>query len=68
MTVAILASCKLCGRPIDNVRDAWRESAGWVSPNGAKAMTGAHQTGELAHATCVAAIRSGVNVSQESLA
>lgn len=60
-------TCKLCGDPIDEVRDAWRESCGWVSPNGAKAMTGAQQTGELAHAACVASIRAGVSVGQESL-
>lgn len=59
--------CKLCGYPIEDTRSAWRESVGWVSPNGAKAMTGAHQTGELAHAECVASIRVGVNVAQESL-
>ena len=59
--------CKLCGQPISSLRAAWRESVGWVSPNGAKAMTGATQTGELAHAACVTLIRSGVNVAQESL-
>lgn len=59
--------CKLCGSEIESVKDAWRESAGWVSPHGAKAMTGAHQTGALAHAECVTSIRAGVNVAQESL-
>jgi hypothetical protein len=59
--------CKLCGQPISSLRSAWRESAGWVSPHGAKAMTGAHQTGALAHAECVASIRAGVSVAQESL-
>jgi hypothetical protein len=59
--------CKLCGQSVDDPREAWRESVGWVSPHGAKAMTGAQQTGELAHATCVAAIRAGVNAGQVSL-
>ena len=59
--------CKLCGQPIENVRQAWREQTGWVSPVGAKAMTGAVATGELAHAVCVSLLRSGVSAEQERM-
>lgn len=59
--------CELCGREIDQPKSAWRQSVGWVSPNGAKSMTGAMQTGKLAHATCVVRLREGFNVHQESL-
>ena len=59
--------CKVCGKPITQPRSAWRESIGWVSPSGAKGMTAAHQTGELAHAECVALLRSGVNLEQRAL-
>ena len=61
------AVCKLCGRPIESPRQAWREQIGWVSPVGAKAMTGARPTGEQAHAECVAQLRAGVAVGQDSL-
>jgi len=60
-------TCKLCGKEITQPRSAWREAVGWVSPNGAKAMTGAHQTGQLAHEECVALQRAGVAVEQTSL-
>ena len=60
-------TCKLCGGPIDAVRRAWRESVGWVSPNGAKAMTCAAQTGGLAHAECVSLLKAGVSLGQERL-
>lgn len=63
-----MTECKLCGLPIEDPRKAWREACGWVSPNGAKAMTGATQTGELAHAECVTMLRAGVNVEQQTLA
>lgn len=59
--------CELCGREIDEPKSAWRQSVGWVSPNGAKSMTGATQTGKLAHSTCVVRLREGFNVHQESL-
>ena len=59
--------CKICGRPIDQLRQAWKEQVGWVSPHGAKSMTGAKATGELAHAECVSLLRSGVAVGQDSL-
>lgn len=59
--------CKLCGKPIDLLSQAWREQVGWVSPHGAKAMTGAEQTGELAHAECIALLRAKVRVGQGSL-
>lgn len=59
--------CKLCGKPIEMPRLAWRESIGWVSPDGAKAMTGAKQTGELAHEGCISLLRAGVAFEQESL-
>lgn len=62
-----MTACKLCGREIDNPRQAWREQTGWVSPVGAKAMTGAQATGELAHAECVSLLRSGVAIGQDSL-
>ena len=60
-------TCKLCGRPLENVRQAWREQMGWVSPKGAKSMTGAKPTGELAHPECVSLLRSRVAVGQDSL-
>jgi hypothetical protein len=60
-------TCKLCGRPIENVRQAWKEQTGWVSPHGAKSMTGAHTTGELAHAECVSLLRSKVSPEQERM-
>ena len=60
--------CKLCGRPIDSPRSAWKESKGWVSPHGAKGMTLAKPTGELAHPECVQLLKVGVNIEQSSLA
>ena len=59
--------CKLCGEIIVRPKEAWREQTGWVSPVGAKAMTGAHPTGELAHDHCVVALREHVNVGQQKL-
>lgn len=59
-------TCKLCGRMIEQPRSAWREAVGWVSPIGAKGMTAEHKTGELAHAECIALLKAGVNVAQES--
>lgn len=59
--------CSLCNRELDDPREAWRESAGWVSPRGAKGMTGAHQTGRLACSTCITAIRAGVAPTQTEL-
>jgi hypothetical protein len=59
--------CELCSQEIEEPKSAWRQSVGWVSPNGAKAMTGATQTGKLAHATCVVRLREGLNARQESL-
>jgi hypothetical protein len=59
--------CKLCGKTIESPRQAWKESVGWVSPNGAKAMTGAHSTGEFAHAECVSLLKLGISVEQEAL-
>ena len=61
-------TCKLCGKPIENVKLAWRESVGWVSPTGAKSMTGARQTGALAHSGCISIGRAGVSVEQQTLA
>ena len=60
-------TCKLCGKPITEPRHAWRESVGWVSPVGAKGMTLATQTGQLAHSECVNLLRLKVPVAQESL-
>ena len=60
-------TCKLCGKPIDSHAQAWREQVGWVSPRGAKSMTGARATGELAHPECISLLRSGVAVRQEAL-
>lgn len=59
--------CKVCGQPIENTRQAWRESTGWVSPVGAKGMTLAHPTGELAHPECISLLRAGVDVRQQAL-
>jgi hypothetical protein len=59
--------CKLCQKPIESPRQAWKEQTGWVSPVGAKGMTGAQTTGELAHAECVSLLRSGVSVAQERM-
>lgn len=59
--------CKLCGKPIEVMRTAWREQTGWVSPVGAKGMTLAKPTGDLAHAECISLLRLGVNVDQETL-
>ena len=59
--------CSMCGRPIENPRRAWRESTGWVSPDGAKGMTLAQQTGKLAHAECVSLAKHGVSVGQQRL-
>lgn len=60
--------CKLCSQPIESVRHAWKEQTGWVSPVGAKGMTLAHATGDLAHAECISLLRLGVNVDQQTLA
>jgi hypothetical protein len=59
--------CKLCGGPIETPKEAWREMTGWVSPKAGKAMTGATATGQLAHPTCIVALRHQVHVAQESL-
>lgn len=55
--------CKLCRIPIvgDDLRTAWKESAGWVRPKGADSMVGRHDTGELAHADCILKLRHGVD-------
>jgi len=58
--------CKLCGNPIHQPRQAWKEQIGWVSPHGAKSMTGAWQTGELAHPECINLLRAKVPIEQES--
>ena len=60
-------TCKLCGRSIDVLAQAWKEQIGWVSPHGAKSMTGAKPTGEVAHPECISLLRSGVAVRQETL-
>ena len=60
-------TCKLCGREIANPNQAWREQTGWVSPKGAKSMTGAHPTGELAHPECISLVRAHVSVTQEAM-
>ena len=62
----LLMVCKLCGQQIENVRQAWKEQTGWVSPKGAKSMTGATATGELAHPECISLLRSKVAVGQGS--
>lgn len=59
--------CKLCGREITDPRRAWKESTGWVNPTGAKGMTLAHPTGELAHDECVNLLRLKVPINQERL-
>ena len=59
--------CKLCKNELADVRSAWREQTGWVSPNGAKAMTLAKQTGELAHPECVSSLKHGVDPEQGRL-
>lgn len=59
--------CKLCGNPILEPRDAWREAIGWVTPVGAKGMTGEHKTGELAHPECIAKLRLNISPAQESI-
>ena len=59
--------CKLCGKEIENVRQAWKEQTGWVSPRGAKGMTQAHPTGALAHAECISLLRAGVQLDQQAL-
>lgn len=60
-------TCKLCGKPIEDLHSVWREQIGWVSPNGAKSMTGAQQTGELAHSECINLLRARVPIRQEAL-
>jgi hypothetical protein len=57
-------TCELCNQEIEEPREAWRQATGWVNPKGAKAMTGMQQTGKLAHATCITALRAGVAPSQ----
>jgi hypothetical protein len=61
------ADCSLCGKPILNPRRAWRESKGWVSPDGAKGMTLAKPTGQVAHAECVSLAKHGVSPEQGKL-
>jgi hypothetical protein len=62
-----MIACKLCGKEIEQPRQAWREAVGWVSPIGAKGMTAERKTGELAHAECISLLRAGVDVRQETL-
>ena len=63
-----MMTCKLCREPIAVLAQAWKEQVGWVSPHGAKSMTGAKATGEVAHPECISLLRSGVSVRQETLA
>lgn len=60
-------TCKLCGEEITEPRQAWRESIGWVSPHGAKGMTLATQTGQLAHDSCIRLMKLGIAPKQETL-
>lgn len=62
-----MMTCKLCGQEIEEPRRAWKEQIGWVSPHGAKSMTGAEQTGELAHPECINLLRAKVPITQEAL-
>lgn len=59
--------CKLCGREITEPKKAWREHLGWVSPIGSKSMTGARNTGELAHPECIVYLREKLDPGQEKL-
>ena len=59
--------CKLCGKPIDDPRNAWREAVGWVTPRGAKGMTGERKTGQLAHPECITRMRAGFSPEQDSI-
>jgi hypothetical protein len=59
--------CSFCEKEITDQRRAWRESVGWVSPDGAKAMTLSHQTGALAHPECIVSAKAGVHVDQQTL-
>lgn len=60
-------TCKLCGGEIHRPRRAWRESLGWVSPDGAKSMTLAVQTGALAHEECINLAKAGIPITQIAL-
>jgi hypothetical protein len=59
--------CKLCGKTVHKPRMAWREARGYVSPTGAKAMTGMTMTGEIAHPECINLLRAGVPIGQLDL-
>lgn len=60
-------ACKLCGQPVADPRDAWREAIGWVTPRGAKGMTAERKTGELAHPECIGKLRLGISPEQDSI-
>ena len=60
-------TCKLCGREITETKKAWREHIGWVTPKGAKGMTGAHNTGALAHPECITLLRAKIGIEQTNL-
>lgn len=59
--------CALCGEAITEPRKAWKQQIGWVNPRGAKAMTGAKQTGELAHPECIVRLRLKMPAAQGTL-
>jgi len=62
-------TCSLCGRPIeaDDQRQAWKQVVGWVRPKGADSMVGRRDTGAVAHASCIVALRHGATLAQDQL-
>lgn len=59
--------CALCGELLDSTRTAWKEVTGFVHPRTNDRMVARRPTGRLAHSTCIASLRAGVPVGQESL-
>lgn len=68
--VAIVSGpvCEICGEAIGNPNHAWKQTMGWVSPRGSKAMTASHPTGALAHYQCITLLKAGINPRQERFA
>lgn len=62
-----MTTCALCHRPIEDPRSVWKQMAGWVSPHSAKGMTQSQPTGAVAHAECIALLKSGIALEQETL-
>ena len=61
-------ACKECGAELTNLRTAWKEATGYVSPHGADSMIGRRNTGRFICPDCALKIRHGLPIGQQVLA